>query len=135
MTTIEKTITINAAPEDVWALAGDPARIGEWVPALAEATLDGDDRTCVTGDGGTVRERILERDDDERFYVYEILEAPMPVSSYRSRLGVHGHGDHSHVVWAAEFEVAETAPPAEVAAAFEQLYADGLESLRAQLEA
>jgi len=135
MTFIEKTITIHAAPEDVWELAGDPGRIGEWLPAFAEATLEGDERTCVTGDGGTIRERILERDDDERFYVYEITESPLPVASYRSRLDVDGHGDHPHVTWTSEFEVTDPAPEDEVAAAIGQLYEDGLEGLRAHLEA
>jgi hypothetical protein len=135
MTHVHETIEIHAAPGDIWAVAGDPARIGEWVPALAGATVEGDRRSCTTGDGATIEERILERSDEERYYTYEITAAPFPVSSYRSTVSVHGHGDHSHVSWEAEFEPQSPEAGPELATAFGEIYRQGLESLRERLEA
>lgn len=134
MSHIEQTITIDAAPDEVWSVAGDPGRIGEWLPALSGASLEGDARTCTTVDGGTIRERILEHSDTERYYTYEIVEAPLPVASYRSTLSVDGHETHAHVTWSAEFEPADPATEQDVAAALDELYREGLESLQAQLE-
>lgn len=134
MPRIEQTIMIDALPEDVWRVAGDPARIGEWLPALSGASLDGAERTCTTADGGIIRERIIEHSDAQRHYTYEIVEASLSVSSYRSTLAVDGHGEHSHVTWTAEFEPADPAIEEEVAAALDELYRDGLESLQAQIE-
>lgn len=135
MTRIEQSITIDAPAEEVWRLAGDPASIGAWLPALTDATQDGDERICTTADGGTIRERIVEHSDEEQFYTYEIVEAPLPVSGYRSTLAVDGDGDHAHVLWAAEFEVADGAAEEEVAGALDELYREGLEGLRERVEA
>lgn len=78
--------------------------------------------------GAELKERILEHSDEQRSYSYEIVEAPMPVRSYRSRLSVRGHGDHSHVEWEAEFEP-------ELVEAFSRTYREGLENLRQRFEA
>lgn len=133
MPRIEKTITIGLPPEEVWRLAGDPGSIGEWMPVLSGASYEGDERSCTTADGGSIVERVLEHSDEERFYTYEIVEAPLPVRGYRSTLSVDGHGDHSHVTWVADFEVTDPAAEAEITATFEEMYQQGLEGLRDQL--
>jgi hypothetical protein len=115
--------------------AGDPARIAEWVPALASATAEGDERRCTLEDGGELVERIIERSDAERFYEYEIIDAPMPLRSYRSRLTVHGHDGQSHVDWIAEFEPQQAGREEQLAEAFAATYRSGLEELRERLEA
>lgn len=132
---VRETIEIDAAPEDVWALAGDPGRIGEWVPALAGSTVEDDYRACTTQDGGEMLERVLEHSDENRYYVYEIASSPLPLQTYRSRLAVHGHHDHSHVDWEAEFEAQSPELEPELAGNFSQIYRDGLATLRDRLEA
>lgn len=134
MTQIRESIAIAADPDRVWALAGDVSAISTWVPAITESTAAGQERSCTTVDGGELQERIVERSDEERFYVYEITESPMPVSSYRSILSVQGHDGHSHVGWTADFEPADDAQAAELKETFTQIYRDGLESLRARIE-
>lgn len=131
---IEQRIAINSTPDEVWRVVGDPGRIGEWHPALSAAVLHEDERTCTTADGATIRERVIEHADDERYYTYEIVEAPLPVSSYRSTIAVHGHGDHSHVSWVADFVVADPATEADVASALAEMYRQGLESLRSRFD-
>jgi len=132
--TIVETITIEASPDAVWQVAGDPATIGEWVPALSGSSLVGDQRSCTTGDGGKIAERILSHSDDDRSYTYEIVESPLPLRSYRSTLQVHDHEGHSRVRWEAEFEAFAPEQEDELEETFTGIYREGLLSLRAQLE-
>jgi len=41
----------------VWAVAGDPATISEWLPAIATSSVDGVQRSCTTVDGADLHER------------------------------------------------------------------------------
>jgi uncharacterized protein YndB with AHSA1/START domain len=68
MATIHEAITINADPAAVWAIAGDPGRIAEWLPALASSTASGDRRSCTLQDGGDLQERIIRRSDLSALY-------------------------------------------------------------------
>ena len=133
-THITETIAVAADAGRVWSVVGDAATISAWLPAIATSSVEGQQRFCTTADGADLRECILERSDDERFYVYEILDSPMPVQSYRSRLSVDGHGDHSHVTWTADFEPSEGADAAEVEAMFSTIYREGLENVRARVQ-
>jgi hypothetical protein len=135
MAIVHETIQIEADPRRVWDLAGDPGRIAEWVPALASSSAEGDERRCALADGGELVERIVERSEADRFYEYEIVDAPIPLRSYRSRLTVHGHDGHAHVDWIAEFEPQQAGQEEQLAEMFAATYRSGLEQLRAQLEA
>lgn len=85
MANVRETVIIAAHPNEVWDIAGDPDRIADWVPAIAASAADGDERSCTLVDGAELVERILERSDAQRYYDYEIVDAPMPVRFYRSR--------------------------------------------------
>jgi len=134
MAIVHETIQIDADPRSVWELAGNPARIAEWVPALASATAEGDERRCTLEDGGELVERIVERSDVGRFYEYEIVDAPMPLRSYRSRLTVRAHRGRAHVDWIADFEPQQAGQEEQLADAFAATYRSGLEQLRTLLE-
>lgn len=131
---ISETITVHGSPDAVWAIAGDPGTIGEWLPALAESSFADGERVCTTGEGAEIRERILAHSDADRSYTYEIVASPLPLRSYRSTLAVHGHDDHSHVSWAAEFEALEAEQEPELEEMFSGLYRDGLSALRDRVE-
>ena len=135
MAIVHETIQIEADPRRVWDLAGDPGRIAEWVPALASSRAEGDERRCALAAGGELVERIVERSEADRFYEYEIVDAPIPLRSYRSRLTVHGHDGHAHVDWIAEFEPQQAGQEEQLAEMFAATYRSGLEQLRARLEA
>lgn len=112
---IHEQIEIHASPDEIWALAGDPARVGEWVP-----TLGGD--------------AVLERSDLGRCYSYEPLEPPVFLSSYRSTLSIDGDGERSRVRWDAELEAENRDAAAELAATLGEISRQGLESLRSRFE-
>lgn len=131
---VSESITVHGSPDTVWAIAGDPGAIGGWVPALAESSFNDGERVCTTGDGAEIRERILAHSDADRSYTYEIVASPLPLRSYRSTLAVHGHGDHSHVSWEAQFEALEEEQEPELEAMFSGLYREGLASLRDRVE-
>lgn len=62
------------------------------------------------------------------------MTSPLPLRSYRSALAVHGHGDHSHVTWEAQFEALEEGQEPELEAMFSGIYREGLASLRERVE-
>ena len=131
---VNETIEIRALPEDVWAVAGDPGRIGEWVPALAGSIPVDEGRACTLQDGAEILERVLEHSDDGRYYVSEITSSPLPLRSHTSRLSVHGHGNHSHVNWVAQFEAESPDLEPELVQQFGRIYREGLATLRERVE-
>lgn len=130
MAEIRKSITIDAPASDVWSLVGDPARIGEWVPALASSSAEHDKRWCAMQDGAEIVERILDHSDEKRYYIYEITSSPLPLKHHRSMLIVHGHDGHSHVVWEAQFEGESADVEPSLIDAFDRIYSEGLATLR-----
>lgn len=134
MAHIHETVELDADPQQVWEVAGDPGRIADWLPVLSSSRAEGGERECTMTNGAELKERILEHSDEERSYTYEIVDAPMPLRSYRSRLSVHGHDGHSHVDWEAEFEPEDAGQEQELVETFTQTYRDGLESLRRRVE-
>lgn len=116
---IRESRTIQAASNTVWAVVGDVARVSVWMPAVESSSIDWDVRTAGFAGGGEARERIIERDDDERTYVYEYLEGSLALRQYRSRIRVDPKADGtSEVVWDAEFAAGT---PEEEAALLEEL--------------
>lgn len=134
MATIHEAIEIDASPEEVWDVAGDPGRIADWLPALTSSQADGAARECTMTNGAELKEHILEHSDEKRSYTYEIVEAPVPLRAYRSRFAVEGHDGHAHVNWDAEFEAEDAAQEPELVEMFSQTYREGLESLRRRFE-
>jgi uncharacterized protein YndB with AHSA1/START domain len=131
MPTVKQEIHIDAAPAEVWRVAGDPGRIADWSPAIASSSVEGDRRSCTLADGGAqIEETILDHSDEERHYRYEVLDGPLPVSSYVSSFEVTEHGLQTQVTWAAEFEPADPAQEEELVRTFEEIYGDGLAASR-----
>jgi hypothetical protein len=103
--------------------------------AIANSAADGDGRSCTLVDGAEMVEPILERSDAQRYYDYEIVDAPMPVRFYRSRLTVTERGGIAHVDWTGEFEPQRPADEDRLVEAFSATYRGGLDALRDQVEA
>lgn len=129
MAVFEEAIHIDRKPTDVWKVVGDAHNISGWLPFITESRLEGEYRHCVAGENGTLRERILVVDDESRRIEYTILEAPMPIEFIHAGLQVFPDNGGSRVVWDT------TVTPDEIAEMFSPIYQEGLENLRAQLEA
>jgi len=67
---IRHEIRIHRLADDVWALAGDPARLHEWFPGIVACHVEGDRRTITTATGIDMPEQILVRDDLQRRFQY-----------------------------------------------------------------
>jgi Polyketide cyclase / dehydrase and lipid transport len=101
-------VTIQAAPDEVWAKIGDFGALDEIFPAIDSIRLEGDDRVLGMG-GNEVRERLLSRDDATRTLVYSIVEG-IPVERHQATVTVAADGDGSKVTWAYEVEPADMVP-------------------------
>lgn len=88
---IRHEVRIARPAEEVWALAGDPARLHEWFPGIVACTVDGTTRTITTGTGMDMPEEILVRDDVHRRFQYRVT---LPViAHHRGTIDVIDLGD------------------------------------------
>ncbi len=78
MASIRKEIVINAPLEDVWDALRDWGALHQRVAPgfVTEAKLDGKDRIVTFFNGTTVREVLLNRDDDARRLAWSIVGGP-----------------------------------------------------------
>jgi hypothetical protein len=120
---------INATPDSVWNIIGDPGGISAWHPAIASSSLDGDARLCVLGNGAEIHEKVIAMDAGARSYTYTITESPLPLTGYKSTIQVSEEGTGAVVEWTADFEPAG-APAEEVVGLIKGVYAAGLAALR-----
>src|SRR3954463_2582941 len=112
---------------DVWAIAGDPARIAEWFPGIESCDVDGATRVVVTTSGLPIPEEIVTVDRLQRRFQYRIT-APF-VREHLSTLDVLDLGDGtSLVVYSAD------ADPSTMALVIAGAAGNALEHLRTMLE-
>ncbi len=89
-------------------------------------------RHLANPDGDAIVERLEAFDQADRSYTYSILQAPFPVSGYRSTLRVVEQGDGSRIDWSGEFTPVGVSNE-EASALFEGIYRDGLKALETTL--
>ncbi|MCY1380789.1 Polyketide cyclase / dehydrase and lipid transport [compost metagenome] len=91
-------------------------------------------RSLVNPDGDAIVERLEAFDNSARSYTYSILQAPFPVTGYRSTLRVVGiDGDQaSRVEWSGQFTPAGVSDD-DASRLFEGIYRDGVKALEATL--
>ncbi len=94
----EVTVDIDAPPDAVWAVIGDPISVPRWYPKYVAAEVDGETRVIRSADGRELVERLLERDDARRSYSYTVLSGA-PVAEHRASFTVEERGAGSRVVW------------------------------------
>jgi hypothetical protein len=93
---IRHHVRLHRSAADVWSLVGDPARLHEWFPGITSCSVDGMDRTIVTGAGMAMPERIVTLDHDQRRFQYEIT---IPLfRHHRSTVDVIDLGDDTCLV-------------------------------------
>jgi Polyketide cyclase / dehydrase and lipid transport len=93
---IRHSISISRSAGDVWALAGDPARLHEWFPGIMSCTVEGTTRVIVLGSGLSLPEEILLNDSIQRRFQYRIT-API-FKHHRGTIDVIETGDQTCLV-------------------------------------
>jgi carbon monoxide dehydrogenase subunit G len=125
------TVDIDASPDAVWAVIGDPVGVPKWFPKYVSATVDGDTRTLVNDQGGELVERLLTRDDARRHYSYSVI-AGAPVASHEASFEVVAEGTGSRVIWTTDTEAKD--PAMDMQARLTPAQTDGLQTLKAVVE-
>lgn len=146
---VNKTVTINASPDAVWAKCGNFNAIDAWLSVAAGTTLTrgennvpGAQRRIDVKGGGIVEEELLAYSADGHAFEYRILGGVLPVSDYRSTFTVKPDGaGRTLVTWSSTFRRKDTGPhPAADAndgtalGAIGGLYATGLADLKRMVE-
>ena len=106
---VEKSITINASPDKVWAIVKDFGSFQKWEPLVTDIKLEkkGEDtlRTLTLKSGGKVIERLKGVDEEAMKLKYEIVEGSVPVADYNSFIVVTkgSNPNESNVTWVGRF--------------------------------
>lgn len=92
-----ETVTIKAPAAKVWALVGDFNGMPKWHPAVKDSKIEEKDgatfRTLTLQDGGTIYEKLKDKNDADMQIKYEIVEGVLPVTSYTSKITVKDAGN------------------------------------------
>jgi len=146
---VTETITINAAPDAVWARVKDFAGLHTWHPSVeASPAADGNNvgsrRTLTLKGGGKVVEELETYNDAEKSFSYRMKDAgPIPVTNYSSTFAVKpGSGAGTSLVeWRGAFYrgFPNNDPPPDkndeaAVAAITGIYKTGLGNLKAVVE-
>jgi len=86
-----RSMIIDANIARVWAAVRAFDGVSRWNPGVIAARLETGNATEIgavrhldIADGSIFRETLLAHSDAEHFYTYDIVEGPLPVSSYVS---------------------------------------------------
>ncbi len=111
MASVRKEITIEAAPEAVWAALSDWGALHlRLVPGFAVAVrLEGRDRLVTFFNGVELRERLVTLDETERRLVWSIVDPPYEHHNGVAQVFPAGPG-RTRFVWTADLLPDELAP-------------------------
>jgi hypothetical protein len=133
----------TSSAEDIWAVVRRFNGLPDWHPAIQDSALvegeseftPGAIRVLTGTDGNTYRERLVALDDARRTLTYEIVDAPLPVSGYRSTLQVQTVADTggSFLTWQSTFDAADGTTSEEASAVLEGAYAQAIVGLHKTL--
>lgn len=110
---VEHSITIDATPDEVWAVAGDFNGIPRWLPTIASSRMIlgksdqvGSIRELTRQNGTKVQEKLLEYETgDEKVLTYTYVGGAVIATDYFATMVVSdAGGGKSKVVWKARFK-------------------------------
>ena len=134
--TVTKEIVLPIAPAALWAKVGDFNGLNTWHPAIAKSEIVsgtnnevGAHRKLTLADGAVVVEDLAARDDAGMSLAYTIVEAPLPVTDYRSTLSVAAEGEGSKLTWSGTFKPAAGVEPAKATEIIGGIYQGGIDNL------
>jgi hypothetical protein len=133
--TVKKRIEAPGLPPEIWAIVGDFCAIKTWHPAVADCVeeKEGDVvfRTLTLKAGGKIKEKLTGTED--LGYTYEIVESPLPVKNYKSKLWleVDDEPDRSVIYWQSDFD-ANGASDDDAKNKITTILSDGVKGIKAQ---
>ncbi len=146
--TVTKSVNIPAPVDKVWDTIKDFDSLNKWHPGFsADELVKGENnkagavRKLTVKDGPSFTEELLAFDAAKHTYRYRIIESPLPLRNYVSRITVKpGAKGGSRVTWTGSFKrksTSETPPEAENDEAAVKLvtgvYEGGLANLKKML--
>ncbi len=107
---IETTHELDADLDQVWSNVRTGAAWEKWLPILADSQIDGEGkgakRVCRMHDGNELFETILESDDKQKLFQYQIdKQSFMPISDVIGMMKFSQNGEGTRLEWNVEFEV------------------------------
>lgn len=130
------SVDVAAAPDLVWRLIGGFGSLPDWQTSIPKSELSDGGRVRHLEDlrGETIVERLEAFDDAARTYSYSIVQAPFPISDYRSTLRVQqgAHGNGSRVEWSGRF-TPNGVTTSEASRLVQSIFEDGLKALAIKL--
>lgn len=110
-----RSMVIDAEIERVWDAVRTFDGVAAWNPGVTRAVLENGAATATGAirrldipDGTIFRETLLAHSDVDRFYTYDILESPLPVTGYVSthRFLPVTHTGQTLGIWESRFSCA-----------------------------
>ena len=107
---IETTHQLNANLNEVWAHVRTGAAWEKWLPILSDSSIQGEGkgakRVCKMHDGNELFETILESDDQEKLFQYQIdKQSFMPIFDVIATMKFSEDKSGTRLDWNVEFEV------------------------------
>jgi mxaD protein len=143
---VVETVTVKSTPDAVWAAVKDFDSLNKWHPGFSADELVsgtngkvGSVRKLTVKDGPSFTERLTAYDDAGHSYRYRIIESPLPITDYSSKISVKpGKKDGTtEVIWSGTFKrknASDNPPDAESDAGALKLvkgvYRGGLDNLK-----
>ena len=134
--TVKKRTEAPGLPPEIWSIVGEFCAIEKWHPAVAkcEESKVGDVtfRTLTLKDGGMIKEKLTGTED--LAYTYEIVESPLPVKNYKSKLWleVDDEPDRSVIYWQSDFDAADGKTDEEATKTITGILKDGVKGIKSQ---
>jgi uncharacterized protein YndB with AHSA1/START domain len=128
----EVGVDVAVSPDAAWALAGDPARVGEWFGPVVACEVSGDERRVTMGNGAVLAEKLIDRDEAARSYSYTVIEGIPGLTSHRATVRVEEAPGGSRVLW--RQTATSEAEGYDIEARLGGVMTAGLEALRDRLE-
>ncbi len=134
MARFEKSATIEASADAVWAVVGNFNGLTDWLPGIPHSVIQGPG-TCrrhTRVEGGFVVEQLLHFDHAARTLTYRQLFAPWPqLTAYQATVAVEPDGARCRLRWAAEFTPTTPADEAVVAGQLDGYYGQAFANVAA----
>ena len=128
----EVGVDVAVPPAAAWALAGDPARVGEWFRPVVACEVSDGVRRATMGNGAVLVERLVDRDEAGRSYSYEVIEGIPGLTSHRATMRVEEAPGGSRVLW--RQTATSDNPDYDIESRLSDVMSAGLRSLKETLE-